>query len=141
MRLQTVDEDLLAELDAEPSDVRLDQYDAEWSDIDTEQGGEKQYEASTTQVLAVAVGTIEPAEESLVGRDATLSSTTIQPNESVSATATVDNPTADAVADESADTLTVRVDGRQNPWLRARGAVVSLVALAAVRKENCRRTN
>jgi len=141
VRLQTVDEDLLAELDAEPSDVRLDQYDAEWGELDTEQGGKNQYEASTTQLLAVAVGTVEPTEESLVGRDATLSSTTIQPNESVSATATVDNPTADAVADESADTLTVRVDGRQNPWLRARGAVVSLVALAAVGKETCRRTN
>ena len=95
MRLQTVDEDLLAELDAEPSDVRLDQYDAEWSDIDTEQGGEKQYEASTTQLSAVAVGTTEPTEESLVGRDATLSSTTIQPNESVSAiaTSTIRQPT------------------------------------------------
>ena len=142
MRLQTVDEDLLAELDAEPSDVRLDQYDAEWGELDTEQGGKNQYEASTTQLLAVAVGTVEPTEESLVGRDATLSSTTIQPNESVSATATVDNPTADAVANESADTLTVSES--TDDKIHGFGLEVQLSRLwhsQPLEKENCRRTN
>lgn len=96
----TVDDELLAQLDADPSDVRLYQHDTEWSELDTEQVGEHRYEASTTQLSSVAVGTIESAEESLTVQDATLSSTTTQPNESVSATATVDNPTADAVAAE-----------------------------------------
>lgn len=94
----SVDPDRLSTVGLDESDVQLYQYNgADWDELETEQRGEHSYVASTTELSTFAIGSIEDAEEALTISNATIDTTLVEPNESVTVTATVENPTADDV--------------------------------------------
>jgi len=104
----SVDSDRLSAVGTNQSDVRLYQHDgAAWAELETDMRGDRSYEATSSELGTFAIGSIEDAEETLTVSDVTLEPETLQPNESVEVTATVENPTADDVAAE----IDLTVDG------------------------------